>query len=120
MKKVLFTLMLLVSTMACFAQAKHDAYCELVGTSKFLSTKVTVEVDFGQSKWADAHLYDENGKKISFNSMMDALNYMGKRGWTLTQTYAITSGSSNVYHYVLVKQVEKDEDITEGINLKQK
>lgn len=120
MKKILFTLMLFVSTISCFAQEKHDAYCEIVGTTKLLSTKVTVEVDFGQSAWADAHLYDETGKKIAFNSMMDALNYMGKRGWKLTQTYALTSGNSNVYHYVLVKQVEKDEEITEGLNLKKK
>lgn len=120
MKKILFTLMLFVSTISCFAQEKHNAYCEIVGTTKLLSTKVTVEVDFGQSAWADAHLYNETGKKIAFNSMMDALNYMGKRGWKLTQTYALTCGSSNVYHYVLVKQVEKDEEITEGFNLKKK
>lgn len=124
MKKVLFILMLVLASMSVSAQnakgngEKYDVYCEIVGTSKLLSTKVTVQVDFGQSKWENANLYDKDGKKIKFNSMMDALDYMGKRGWKLCQTYAIGSGGSYVYHYIMVKNVTSDAEITENLDLK--
>ena len=36
-------------------------YCELLGTQKFLSEKVTVEVDFGQNPYTNRKLVDENG-----------------------------------------------------------
>ncbi len=124
MKKILLLMMLVLSSMAVNAQnakgngEKYDVYCEIVGSTKFLSTKVTIEVDFGQSQWANANLYGADGKKIKFNSMMDALDYMGKRGWKLCQTYAIGSGSSFVYHYIMTKQVVSDEEITENLDIK--
>jgi len=50
---------------------------------------------------------------------MDALDYMGKRGWKLCQTYAISSSSNTlVYHYVLTKEVVSDAEITENLDLK--
>jgi len=82
-------------------------YCLLVGTQKFLSTQVTVSVDYGQQtnfwKQNDNRIKDETGSVQSFNSMMDALNYMGSQGWEFEQAYAITMGQQNVYHYLLKK-----------------
>ena len=82
-------------------------YCLLVGTQKFLSTHVTVSVDYGQQtnfwKRNDSRIKDETGNIQSFNSMMDALNYMGSQGWEFEQAYAITMGQHNVYHYLLKK-----------------
>jgi len=91
-----------------FAQepVKYD-YCEIVGTSRLLSTKVTVQIDFGQETkiFADNRYKDENGKPIVFNSMIDAMNFMGKQGWEFVQAYAVTMGDSgSVYHYVLKKK----------------
>ena len=95
------------------ANAQGKIYCELVGTQRLLSTKVTVEVevDFGQqSKFIninDNRLVDEKGQVIIFNSMIDALNYMGALGWEFEQAYVVTIGSgassSNVYHWLLSK-----------------
>lgn len=85
-------------------------YCQLVGKGKFMSNKVTVIVDFGQINrlWSDQRLRDENGKVITFNSMVDAMNWMGVRGWEFVQAYVITVGSQNVYHWLLKKSTQKN------------
>ena len=67
---------------------------------------------------------DENGEKMNFNSMIDAVNYLAKLGWELILAYPVTptQGMSKdpVYHYILCKKVTSDEQIKEGINLKDK
>jgi hypothetical protein len=93
-------------------------YCELVGTGKLFSNKVTVEIDFGQSRkfFSDNRYKDPStGKPVVFNSMIDALNFMGKNYWEFVQAYIITEGSGstsqNVYHFLLKKRtslLEKD------------
>lgn len=83
-------------------------YCEIVGTTaNLLGTKVNISIDFGQErKWAaDMRLKDEAGKSIKFNSMIDALNFMGTLGWEFVQAYAVTMGNTNVYHFLLKKEV---------------
>ena len=123
MKKCLF-LMLMFTSMSTMAQKPYKVFCELLGTGKLFSNKVTVTVDFGQetSLWAGAskqYLVDDNGKTIKFNSMVDAMNYMGKRGWEFEQAYVVTIGNQNVYHWLLSKEVTRDEAIHEGFNTRQ-
>lgn len=91
-------------------------YCEIKGTEKFLSSKLTVEIDFGQFRkyFSDKRYKDPStGKPINFNSMIDALNFMGKDGWNFVQAYAVTEGTTtHVYHYLMRKQtsiIRKEE-----------
>lgn len=101
---------------ALYASAQSKVYCELLGTQKFLSTKVTVSVDFGQERkfFGDNRMVDANGKVQEFNSMVDAMNYMGTLGWEFEQAYVVTVGSgagaSNVYHWLLSKYVGEGGD----------
>lgn len=93
--------LLFVALLVCFtinANEPHKVFCELLGTQKFLSAKVTVEIDMGQNPYESSKLVDEKGKKITFNSMVDAMNYMGKLGWKFEQAYVITVSNQNVYH----------------------
>ena len=79
-------------------------YSELIGTQKVLSTKVNVSIDYGEetSLFKDTRLRDEEtGKVPAFNSMVDALNYMGNNGWEFVQAYTITGQGGNVYHWLL-------------------
>lgn len=120
MKKCLF-LMLMFISMSTMAQKPYKVFCELLGTGKLFSNKVTVTVDFGQetSFWLGAsnqYLVDDNGKAIKFNSMVDAMNYMGKRGWEFEQAYVVTIGNQNVYHWLLSKEVTQDEAVNDGFN----
>ncbi len=86
-------------------------YCEIVGTGNLLGTKVTIELDFGQATkfLQDTRYKGEDGKPIKFNSMVDAMNFMGKNGWEFCQAYAITTGQQNVYHFLLKKPPTRDE-----------
>ena len=116
MKKLI---LLFTAMTVCFLLKGQDiksdttkfTYCELVGTGKLFSNKVTVEIDFGQLRriFSDNRYKDPaTGKTIVFNSMIDALNFMGKNSWEFVQAYIITEGSgnssSNVYHFLLKKR----------------
>ena len=111
---VIIVASLLLSALSASAQGK--VYCEILGTQKFLSTKVTITVDFGQERkfFGDNRLVDADGKVQEFNSMVDAMNYMGTLGWEFEQAYVVTMGSgagaSNVYHWLLSKFVGEDGD----------
>ncbi|HNZ43860.1 MAG TPA: hypothetical protein PKN41_11010 [Bacteroidales bacterium] len=81
-------------------------YIMIVGTRKFLSTNVTIEIDYGQDRnfFSDQRLKDvKTGKPIVFNSMIDALNYFGNLGWEFVQAFAITTNDQNVYHFLMKK-----------------
>lgn len=123
MKKCLFLVLMFIS-MSAIAQESYKVFCELLGTGKLFSNKVTVTVDFGQetSFWfgsSNQYLVDDNGKAIKFNSMVDAMNYMGKRGWEFEQAYVVTIGNQNVYHWLLSKEVTQDEAVNDGFNTRQ-
>ncbi|MBC8548977.1 MAG: hypothetical protein H8D23_04940 [Candidatus Brocadiales bacterium] len=85
-------------------------YIQIVGTSKFMSHKVTIEIDFGQEnkyfKTQDTQVKDEDGKLTKFNSMIDALNFMSKNGYEFVDAYTITISNQNVYHYLMKKKKE--------------
>ena len=105
------------------APKPYKVYCEIVSTPKFFSNKSTVELDFGQyaSFWSsDRQLVDERGNTISFNSALDAANYMARRGWELEEVFVVqemSKGDSGTarYHWVLSKLVTDDSQITEGL-----
>jgi hypothetical protein len=116
MKKLLLLLVVVIVGLSLQAQTSAKfVYSEIVGTAKFMSTKVTIEVSFGQKvkTYADNRLKDPaTGKPIVFNSMIDALNYMGDQGWEFVQAFAITESNQNVYHYLLKKpseEIQKEE-----------
>jgi hypothetical protein len=90
-----------------------EQYCQLLAWGKMFSTKVSVTVDFGQSRklisTSTNLILDDQDKPRKFNSVMDALNYMGLRGWTLVNAFPMTIGDRNVYHYVMKKYATRAE-----------
>lgn len=133
MKKIILITAML---MALFANAQvqqqeeeeetHRAYCELLGINKNvlgIGNKISVEVDFGEEKnfWGNDGrdiLVDDQGKEIKFNSMVDAMNFMGERGWRFQDSYVVTIGGHNVIHWLLYKEI-KEGELAKG-NLKQR
>lgn len=119
MRKLILTpiLFLLISlSNSTYGQTATDTtttsrfvYCELVGMAKLFSLKVAVSVDYGEERsfFQDTRMRDDQtGKVTSFNSMVDALNYMGTKGWVFEQAYIVTTGNQNVYHWLLKKKIE--------------
>jgi len=114
MKKIILSFFALFLSITAFSQTVNEIpikeidveYVQIVGTSKLLSTKLTIEIDFGQrtkffSSGKETIVKDESGEKMIFNSMIDALNFMSKNGFEFVNAYAITIGNQNVYHYLL-------------------
>ncbi len=88
---------------------QKEQYCMLLATAKFMSTKVTVSIDFGQEthllKYVDSRIKDDTGKVVAFNSVIDALNYMASKGWVFVNAYSLTTSGQNVLHYVLKREI---------------
>ncbi|MBQ7869024.1 MAG: hypothetical protein IJ355_01635 [Prevotella sp.] len=126
MKKILIVLLsVLFSILGIKAQnlpQKRPVYCNVMGYNFWGFGKVKVQLDMGRKtdiKGFDA-LYGEDGKKLKFNTMMQVLNYMGERGWRVVNTYYITESSKqNVIHYLLEKWISSEDEITEGLILKE-
>ena len=100
-------------TLGCIlSNGQSRTYCELLGMQNLLG-KTIVSVDFGQTSFMrDNRLVDENGEVLKFNSMIDAMNYMGALGWDFEQAYVVTIGTGNsrqnVYHWLLSKPYSED------------
>jgi hypothetical protein len=82
-------------------------YIQIIGTPKIFGAGVTIEIDFGQENNSgnkDTYPKDENGEYLTFNSMMDALNFMGKYGYEFVFAYTTTVSDTSISHYILKKR----------------
>lgn len=116
MKKVLFIALMLIG-MTTTAQSINgielkdidQEFVQILGTAKGLGgNKVTITINFGQVNKAfsskdDGHIIGNDGKKVVFNSMIDALNFMHGQGYEYVDSNAVTIGGSNVFHFLLRK-----------------
>lgn len=117
MKKLLLTFTLLFSFTG-FAQTINGIplkdldveYLQIVGTSKYMSSKLNINIDIGQrtkllsSNTDVARIKDANGEVIVFNSIIDALNFMSANGYDFLTSNIVTIGEQNVYHYLMRKK----------------
>lgn len=124
MKRIVILFILFISFCDCYSQNeghKRPVYCDVMGYNFLGVGKVKVQIDLGRktnSRGFDS-LYDEDGKKLKFNTMIAVLNYMSERGWRTIDNYYISSGNSKILHFLLEKWIISDEEITEGLILKE-
>ncbi|MEO5645177.1 MAG: hypothetical protein ABIS12_17785 [Bacteroidia bacterium] len=92
---------------------KVEQYCQMVAKGRFLSNKVTIDMDYGEvrSIWKGNRVKDENGNVKKFNTVIDGLNYLGKNNWKLVNAFPVPTdkGESVEYHYVFKKEFLKSE-----------
>ena len=84
-------------------------YIEIVGVQKLVENAITIEVDYGQrtNGWGkNKRVKDEDGNKMEFNSMIDALNFLTKQGYEFVQAYAYARSQENVTRYLLRRKKE--------------
>ena len=119
MKKLLLTLTLLLS-LTSFAQTVNGIsiqdldveYLQIIGTSKYMSSKVKVSIDIGQrtklmsSNNDTARLKDKNGEVWVFNSIIDALNFMAGYGYEFIHSNIVAEGGENVSYYLMKKKAK--------------
>ncbi|MFT3679038.1 MAG: hypothetical protein QM791_02120 [Ferruginibacter sp.] len=104
----------LLLTTICLAQdtSRIEQYCQVTIFDKMLSNKVTMDIDYGEERslWKDYRLIDENGKLMNFNSVVDAVNYIGKLGWKLVNAFPVTEkGDTKEYFYFFKKKFSRSE-----------
>ncbi|SRR5258706_48833 len=109
MKKIFIISLVLFSSRSAFAQVnspKVEQYCQIIATPRLLSNKVTIDIDFGEEKsiWRDSRLKTYDGKLRKFNTVIDALNYMGKDGWIFVNAYPVAMGGTVIYHFAFKKE----------------
>ena len=112
MKKAIIACIILFGSIDSKAQTdslKVEQYCQLIATQKLLSNKVTIDIDFGEEKnfWIDNRLKTYDGKIKKFNTIIDAMNYMGKDGWIFINAYPVRIGESERFHFAFKKQFHK-------------
>ena len=127
MRKILFMLVMALMSLGAQAQSvtqpgeKYSVFCDLAGYNTWGYGKVKVRLDMGRkqvNKEGYESIYDGNQKR-KFNTMMEVLDYMAKRGWRVHSTYVITESvaKQNVLHFLLEKEVTDDSQIDEGLEL---
>ena len=114
MKSLLLLLLLLpILTLAQTDTSLVEQYCSVNVYPRALSSKVTIEVDYGEARsvWKNNRLKDQEGNVVKFNTFIDAMNFMGRQGWKLVNSMLITTGTSNTgyYSYVFRKEFPKKE-----------
>ena len=114
MEKIFIISIILFTSLVSFSQndtTKIEQYCEVVATPRLLSNKVTIDVNYGEEKsiWKDTRLKNDEGKLKKFNTVIDALNYMGKEGWIFVNAFPVTNGTTQIYHYAFKKLFLKSE-----------
>ncbi|MGV2987819.1 hypothetical protein ACE1OE_09255 [Vibrio sp. E150_011] len=92
---------------ASVASGQTEQYARVVARGKLLSlTKWKVEVDFGQEVEISIRnkglLRDESGNTVSFNSPIDAVNFLNSKGWVLVSA----SSSSDHFSAILKRSVQ--------------
>src|SRR4026209_2691473 len=114
MKNIIIISIISLTWTTSFSQAdttKIEQYCELVATPRLLSNRVTIAINYGEEKsiWRDTRLKTDEGKLKKFNTVVDALNYMGKDGWIFINAFPAQNGNEQIYHYVFKKLFLKSE-----------
>jgi|LakMenEpi03Aug12_release.lakeMendotaPanAssembly.Ray.scaffolds.fasta_scaffold1330191_2 hypothetical protein len=117
MKKIIFSLSLLMLSLTSKSQIMVNnvditnlnvQYIQLVGASRILNiNEVVINVDYGQDlKWNSPvqTIKGPDGKNMSFESMIDALNYFDANGYDFVSRETVTVGQQNVYHYLLKRR----------------
>lgn len=114
MKKIVFIFLVLAGSLPLKAQdagLKVEQYCQVIATPRLLSNKVTIDIDFGEEKsfWRDTRLKNEAGTVKKFNTVIDAINYMGRQGWIFVNAFPVRRGDSEIYHFAFKKQFDVSE-----------
>ncbi|MBL7740076.1 MAG: hypothetical protein JNK14_12740 [Chitinophagaceae bacterium] len=114
MKRILITAIVLFSMLAANAQTdttKVEQYCQVIAAPGLLSNRVSITIDFGEERsfWRDNRLKTEAGKIKRFNTIVDALNYMGREGWIFMNAFPVRMGETDRYHFAFKKLFPRTE-----------
>ncbi|MBS1735782.1 MAG: hypothetical protein JSS98_04165 [Bacteroidetes bacterium] len=89
----------------------HSEYIQIKGNPVLLSNRLNILIDFGQYAKSlstkDQVILDSSGKRMQFNSMIDALNFMSANGYDFVQAYGVAINNNEIEHYYLLRKGRK-------------
>ncbi|CAN5356141.1 hypothetical protein BH09BAC6_BH09BAC6_03580 [soil metagenome] len=108
MKKLFIITLFILHSLYSFAQTdsvKVEQFCQIIAMPRLLSNRVTIDIDFGDEKkfWSDTRLRDWEGKVKKFNTIIDAMNFMGKEGWSFINAYPVRTNDTEIFHFAFRK-----------------
>jgi hypothetical protein len=109
MKTLLLFLLLAPSIVFAQDTTTVEQYCEITIAPKLFSKKVTLAIDYGDlplSGFSDYRLRDNRDELLSFNTRVDALNYMARQGWELVHALSMPNDAVSSM-YLLKKRLPK-------------
>lgn len=126
MKRLFTIIVALAISGICYASEPYTAYCTIRGEESMSNPGNivgNVEIDYGQTSRRKSYLTDTTGKRIEFESMVAAMNYMAGYGWSLHDSYTTIKRmpidnrqlDRVVVVWILKKEVTSSAEITEGL-----
>ncbi|MBO5698249.1 MAG: hypothetical protein J6R90_07680 [Alistipes sp.] len=126
MKRLFTIIVALAISGICYASEPYTAYCTIRGEESMSNPGNivgNVEIDYGQTSRRKSYLTDSTGKRIEFESMVAAMNYMAGYGWSLHDSYTTVKRmpidnrqlDRIVVVWILKKEVTSSAEITEGL-----
>lgn len=126
MKRLFTIIVALAISGICYASEPYTAYCTIRGEESMSNPGNlvgNVEIDYGQTSRRKSYLTDTTGKRIEFESMVAAMNYMAGYGWSLHDSYTTIKRmpidnrqlDRIVVVWILKKEVTTSAEITEGL-----
>jgi hypothetical protein len=113
-KRIITAIILLSASLGGFSQdtTRVEQYCRLMTQNRLFSNKVNIDVDYGDERkfFSDNRMRDEETGKIKkFNTVVDALNYLGSQGWILVNAFPVAESTSSItLHYYFKKSFPKE------------
>ena len=126
MRRLFTIIVALAISGICYASEPYTAYCTIRGEESMSNPGNivgNVEIDYGQTSRRKSYLTDSTGKRIEFESMVAAMNYMAGYGWSLHDSYTTIKRmpidnrqlDRIVVVWILKKEVTSSAEITEGL-----
>ena len=109
-KKVTSTILMKDVNRIHYENESIEIFCDLISTRKFLGREENVTINYGNrdSLWTSKAMFSLLASDLKkYNSVIDALNYMGSEGWKEISSYSTSNNSYIVKHYVLKKEIKK-------------
>ncbi len=110
MKKLLFVLLL--CPLISFAQVDtvkktHEVFCMVTASARF-SKGMKLDVDFGQEvENYTPRQNKEAGALASFTMVVQGLNYMAQQGWTLVNSYSLSTNTTYALQFVFKRKEDR-------------
>ncbi len=84
-----------------------EKYCDLIAVSRGSATKYSYAIDYGNLNYKkNNQIKDSTGNIIEFKSIIDASNWLAKKGWQLHTPFIISIGGLRTYHFIFKRKVK--------------